>query len=84
MWLLCGVNVPLADLPGWMAQIGRLLPLTHGIAAAREVVAGAPLSDVAGLVGTELAIGLAYTAAAFGLFRFFEYEGRKRASLETY
>jgi ABC-2 type transport system permease protein len=84
MWLLCGVNVPLDDLPGWMAQIGRLLPLTHGIAAARKVVDGASLSDVAGLVATELGIGLAYTAVAFALFRFFEYEGRKRASLETY
>ena len=37
MWLLCGVNIPLESLPGWMAQIGRLLPLTHGIAAGREV-----------------------------------------------
>src|SRR5207248_848721 len=24
MWLLCGVNIPLDDLPGWLAQIGRL------------------------------------------------------------
>ncbi len=36
MWLLCGVNIPLDALPGWLAQIGRLMPLTHGIAAARR------------------------------------------------
>ena len=40
MWLLCGVNIPLSALPGWLAQIGKLLPLTHGIAAGREVAGG--------------------------------------------
>ncbi len=30
MWLLCGVNIPLDALPSWLAQIGRLMPLTHG------------------------------------------------------
>ncbi len=84
MWLLCGVNVPLADLPGWLAQIGRLMPLTHGIAAARAVVTGASLADVASLVWTELGVGVAYGTAAFALFKLFELEGRRRASLETY
>ena len=83
MLLFCGVNVPLESLPGWMAAIGRGLPLTHGIAAAREVAGGASLADVARLVWTELGIGAAYTAAAYGLFRFFEAEARRRASLET-
>lgn len=84
MWLLCGVNIPLDDLPGWLSQIGRLMPLTHGIAAARELAAGARLGDVSGLVWTELGIGAAYAAAAFTLVRLFELEGRRRASLETY
>ena len=35
MLLFCGVNIPLETLPGWMSAIGRCLPLTHGIAAAR-------------------------------------------------
>jgi ABC-2 type transport system permease protein len=81
--LFCGVNVPLESLPGWMEAIGRVLPLTHGIAAAREVAAGGSLGSVAGLVWTELAIGAAWAAAAYGLFRFFEAESRRRASLET-
>ncbi len=83
MWLFCGVNVPLESLPGWMEAVGRTLPLTHGIAAARDVAAGAELADVAGLVWTELAIGAAYLTAAYALFRLFELEGRRRASLET-
>lgn len=84
MWLLCGVNIPLDALPGWLEQIGRLLPLTHGIEAARAVAAGAGLGAVDHLVWTELGVGAAYGTAAFGLVRFFELEGRRRASLETY
>ena len=56
MLLFCGVNIPLSVLPGWMSAIGRCLPLTHGIAAAREVAAGASLGDVSGLVWTEAGI----------------------------
>lgn len=84
MWLLCGVNIPPDTLPGWMAQIGKLLPLTHGIAAGREVAAGASLGSVSGLVLTEAVVGLVWATLAFTLVRFFEYEGRRQASLETY
>jgi ABC-2 type transport system permease protein len=83
MLLFCGVNVPLETLPGWMQAIGEALPLTHGIKAGREVAAGAPFADVRGLLATEVSLGLLYAALAFGLFRFFEYDGRRHASLET-
>jgi ABC-2 type transport system permease protein len=81
--LFCGVNVPFDDMPQWMQTVGSCLPLTHGIEAARGVAAGEPLSSVTGLVWTELGIGAAYAAAAFVLFRLFEAEGRRRATLET-
>ena len=84
MLLFCGVNIPLDALPRWMEAIGRSVPLTHGIEAARKVAHGASLGDVGGLVLTEVGIGAAYAAAAFLLFRFFEVESRRRASLETY
>jgi ABC-2 type transport system permease protein len=84
MLLICGVNVPLESLPGWLSGIGRAMPLTHGIEAARRVAGGAALGDVGGLVLTELSIGIVYAAVAFALFRLFELEGRRRASLETY
>jgi ABC-2 type transport system permease protein len=81
--LFCGVNIPLDELPSWMEAIGRALPLTHGIEAARLVAAGAPLSEVSGLLWTEAAIGAVYAALAYGLFRYFEADGRRRATLET-
>jgi ABC-2 type transport system permease protein len=84
MLLFCGVNIPLSVLPGWMSAISRCLPLTHGIAAAREVANGATLSDVAGLLWTELAIAVAYGAGAFVLFRVLERESRRSALLDAY
>jgi ABC-2 type transport system permease protein len=84
MLLVCGVNIANEDLPDWLGAIGRCLPLTHGIEAARELAAGTELSEVAGLLWTEALIGLAFATAAYVLFRVFEAEGRRRASLETY
>lgn len=81
--LLCGVNIPLESLPGWIEAISRCLPLTHGIEAARAIADGASLSDVDYLVWTELGIGAAYAAVAFVVFKLFELEGRRRASFET-
>jgi ABC-2 type transport system permease protein len=81
--LFCGVNVPLDSLPGWMQTVASGLPLTHGIEAAREIAAGVPFSDVSDLIATEAAIGLAYALVAYGLFRFFEADSRRHATLET-
>jgi ABC-2 type transport system permease protein len=81
--LFCGVNIPLDSLPDWMQAVASVLPLTHGIEAAREIAAGASLADVGYLVWTELGIGACYAAGAFGLFKLFEFEGRRRASFEA-
>jgi ABC-2 type transport system permease protein len=83
MLLVCGVNIDVNELPGWLEAIGRAVPLTHGIEAARRIVGGDGLGDVAGLVATEALIGAVYVAIAYGLFRFFEREGRTRGSFET-
>jgi ABC-2 type transport system permease protein len=82
MLLLCGVNVRLSALPGWMAAIGRCLPLTHGIMAARRVAAGAGLGSVGGLLWTEAAVGAAWAVVAYGMLRFFEAESRRTAALD--
>jgi ABC-2 type transport system permease protein len=83
MWLFCGVNVPLEALPGWMQIVGEGLPVTHAVAAAREVVDGASLSSVWRLIVAEAAIGAGYLIAALVLFRLFERTARQHATLET-
>jgi ABC-2 type transport system permease protein len=80
--IFCGVNVPLSAMPAWMGSVAEWLPMTHGIAAAREVAAGADWSQVAVLVRTELAIGVLYVALGLALLAVFERESRARATLD--
>ena len=80
--LAAGVNVPLDLLPGWLSTLAQGLPVTHGVAAARELGDGASLLDVAPLLGAELLVGGVYATVGLFLVRLFEFEGRRGASLE--
>ena len=80
--IFTGANVPIPELPGWMQDISHVIPLTHAIQAARELAAGASFASVTDLLGTELAIGITYLAVGLVLLRFFEWQGRKHATLE--
>jgi ABC-2 type transport system permease protein len=81
--LFTGANVPLDVMPRWMQIVANGLPLTHAIEAARQVAGGDSFGSVAGLTGEELLVGACYAVAAYALFRVFEAESRRRASLET-
>jgi ABC-2 type transport system permease protein len=80
--IFCGVNVPLTALPAWMAAVAQWLPLTHGIAAARDLAGGASWSSVSGLVTTEAAIGVMYLLLGLALLAYFEAESRRLATLD--
>lgn len=84
--VFCGVNVPLRDLPHWMANIAPWLPLTHGIRAAQHLLtrtgaAGAP--RVSWDLAVELGVGSAYLVMGLIALRLLETESRHRASLST-
>jgi ABC-2 type transport system permease protein len=80
--IFTGANVPLDELPGWMSAISHGLPFTHAIAAARELADGASFGSVADTVATEVLVGLAYLVVGYAMLRFFEWQGRKHATLE--
>jgi ABC-2 type transport system permease protein len=80
--IFTGANVPLDEMPGWMEAVGRSVPLTHGIEAARDLANGASLGDVSGLLATEFVIGVLYTVVGYQALRFMEYQSRKRASIQ--
>lgn len=80
--LAAGVNVPLDLLPDWLSTISQGLPVTHGVEAARDLVAGASLVDVAPTLAAELLVGLVYATVGLFLVRLFEVEARRGASLE--
>ena len=81
--LVSGANVPSDRLPDWLQAIGSALPLKHGIEAARGLVAGETLGENGRAVLLELVVGLAYACVGVLLLRFFEFESRRSASLET-
>ena len=77
-----GANVPVEELPGWMQVVSEGIPFTHGIEAVRQLVDGAGLADVGGLIGTEALIGVVYGALGYALIRGMEVLGRRHATLD--
>jgi ABC-2 type transport system permease protein len=61
VWLICGLLVPLALLPGWVRPISWALAPTWGMNAIREsALGGSPVPDLAACLG----LGLGYVALA--------------------
>jgi ABC-2 type transport system permease protein len=82
--IVCGINFPVSRLPEAIQLVAYGLPLTRGIEAAREAVAGASLSQVGGLLGGELLVGFLYAFAGYLLFRVLEAYARRGGLQEAY
>ena len=86
MLLVCGVNLPRSSLPGPVEAVGRLLPLTHGVEAARRALdgggGGGGGGGVAGLVAVELLKAGVYLLIAVGVLRLLEHQSRAHATLD--
>jgi ABC-2 type transport system permease protein len=79
--IFSGANIQVSTMPGWMQAISQVLPLTRGIAAARQVIAGDSLAQVAPLLVGEVLLGGLYILVGYSLFRWFEYQGKRRGTL---
>ena len=80
--IFSGANVPVDTMPRWMQVVSEGIPFTHGIEAVRQLVDGAELADVWGLIGTEALIGVVYGALGYALIRGMEVLGRRHATLD--
>lgn len=81
--IFSGANVEVAMLPRWMQAASQLLPLTRGISAARQIIAGASLAKVTPLLTGELIVGAVYVTLGYVLFRWFELQAKRRGTLEA-
>lgn len=79
-----GANVELATLPTWAQGLSQFLPLTRGIASARAVIGGASFSGVAPMIFEEFLMGLGYTFLGYTLFRWFEFQAKRKGTLEVF
>ena len=84
MLLLSGANVPLDRLPEPIQKLSNVLPLTHGIAAARVLGGGGTMPDAAPLLWREALVGTVYLLIGIAMLRLLEYSGRRSAALETF
>jgi len=81
-----GMMVALDDMPGWLAGIGRLLPVTHPIVAAREILIdgdGLTLGGDGGVVAM-VALAAVWVAAGAVAFHLADRHARWLGTLTRY
>jgi ABC-2 type transport system permease protein len=81
MLLLCGVNVPVSRLPAWLQPLCQVMPMSHGLEAARRSVVGR--GGVLGPLALEALVGSGFVVLALVLLHVLERSSRRRATLDT-
>jgi len=81
--IFCGVNFPVKDLPAAIQPISYIFPLTYGVEAARNAIAGANLLEISTILGQQLVVGLASIMLGYIFFRSFENMARKTGKIEA-
>jgi ABC-2 type transport system permease protein len=64
MMMVCGPEVPRSAVGPVLGRIGEALPLTHGLLAIRETLAGQAGAHTAVLAAQEAGVGACWLAAA--------------------
>lgn len=82
MMAVCGVNVPVDVLPGGAQALAAVFPLTHGLRAVRELLAGGPGTAILADVGLAFVVGLAWLTVAIPTFWWFAERGRRDGTIE--
>ncbi|SCL38735.1 ABC-2 type transport system permease protein [Micromonospora rhizosphaerae] len=78
IWLVSGMLVPLAVLPGWTGPIAAVLPTTWGARAVHEAASGGPVWPSLGIC---LAISLGCLVAGALMMTYVERRARAAATL---
>ena len=79
---LTGVVVPVSSLPSFFEGIAQILPISHGLVALRDSLAGAGFSDVSGDLIAEALVGLGYALVGYVGFIYAEQELKRRGIME--
>lgn len=82
MMAIGGVAVPVAYYPEPVQWLAEVLPLTHGLRAIRETLAGEGAATILTNVGFEGIVGVGWLAAALLTFDHLAESGRRDGSIE--
>lgn len=89
--IFSGINYPVSVLPGWLQPVAKLLPMTHGTAAAR-LAAGLEMTGLGpaaalhfgSLVGREAFVGIGWLAVGWLLFAWATRRARRDGTLDLF
>lgn len=81
MMAFCGVSVPLTVFPVPVRWAAGLLPLTHGLAAIRELLGSGRPSVVLGSAGLEALVGAGWLLLSLATFHRMAEAGRRDGSV---
>ena len=79
---LTGVVVPVSDLPLIFEAIAHMLPISHGLVAFRDSLAGAGFSDVVGNLVLEAVVATSYALVGYVGFVVVERQLKLRGTME--
>ncbi|MCL2143749.1 MAG: ABC transporter permease, partial [Methanomassiliicoccaceae archaeon] len=82
--VLCGVNFPVTDLPGWAQTVAHCHPLTYAVDATRKAVGGSTLTQLAEPIMIMIFLGILFIIISFLAFRFFEKLSRKKGRMDVF
>ncbi len=82
IFLVAGINFPVEQLPVWLQPFSRLIPLTYGVEAARQAVAGASVITVGDSLLIMLGLFLVEGALGYFTFLYFERAAKRFGTLE--
>ena len=82
IFLLAGINFPVALLSVWLRPLSYLIPLTYGVEAARQSIAGASLVAIGPYLLIMLGLFLVEGMLGYLLFRRFEVLAKRLGTIE--
>jgi len=81
--IFCGVNFPVTSLPAVIQPVSYVFPLTYGLTAARNAIAGQDIIQIGPTLAIQLVVGVASMLIGYVLFRSFENNARKTGKMEA-
>lgn len=82
IFFVAGVNFPVEELPQFLQPFAYVIPLTYGIQAAREVIAGASLATISNLLLSMFVLFVIQSGMGYGIFIRFEKLSKRYGTLD--
>jgi len=82
VFLLAGISFPIEQLPAALRAVSYLIPLTYGVDAARQAIAGVSLPALFGPLSIMFGLFFVQGAIGYSLFRRFEWLSKRYGTLQ--